>query len=206
MQRDPKIEQIGAFLKFLDLARMELRRSRRVSEQSEMALRIRATVEDHYLDNQNKPAMYQRFESALYDDAPAFATLWPFFRGYELDELRNFERLLDLEFTGLTGDRHPRSIFARSPFGIAALVVGTVSAWFAVVKTVSGEDTLVSLSELGIANSYTTGAAVLVGMFVVVWYILRTTRNRNQVAVLSSIIRALELYLGTPDQARDRSA
>ena len=42
-------------------------------------------------------------------------------------------------------------------------------------------------------------------MFVVVWYILRTTRNRSQVAVLSSIIRALELYLGTPDQARDRS-
>ena len=35
---------------------------------------------------------------------------------------------------------------------------GTVSAWFAVVKTVSGEGTLVSLSELGIANSYTTGA------------------------------------------------
>jgi hypothetical protein len=114
---DARIERIGAFLGFLEQARLELRRNR-VSERSETVTRIRAAVEEHYVDDQNRPAMYQKFESALYDDAPAFATLWPFFRRYELDDLRRFEHLLGMELAGLTGDRHPRSIFARSPFGV----------------------------------------------------------------------------------------
>ena len=136
-------------------------------------------------------------------DAEVFATLWPFFRRYELDELRRFERLLALELAGLTGDRHPRSIFARSPFGLVALVVGTLSAWWAVVKTVSGEKTPISLSDLGLASSWVTAAAGLVGIGVVLWYTLKTARNRAQVASLSSITRALALYVEMPDQIRN---
>ncbi len=205
MRLDARIERIGAFLGFLEQARLELRRNR-VSERSETVTRIRAAVEEHYVDDQNRPAMYQKFESALYDDAPAFATLWPFFRRYELDDLRRFEHLLGMELAGLTGDRHPRSIFARSPFGVAALVVGTLSVWWAVIKTVSDEDMMsVFLSDLVLANAWVTGTAWIVGMFVVLWYILKTARNRAQVASLSSINRALALYLEMPDEERDVS-
>jgi hypothetical protein len=202
---DARIERIGAFLGFLEQARLELRRNR-VSERSETVTRIRAAVEEHYVDDQNRPAMYQKFESAFYDDAPAFATLWPFFRRYELDDLRRFEHLLGMELAGLTGDRHPRSIFARSPFGVAALVVGTLSVWWAVIKTVSDEDMMsVFLSDLVLANAWVTGGAWIVGMFVVLWYILKTARNRAQVASLSSINRALALYLEMPEEERDVS-
>ena len=205
MQLDARIERIGAFLGFLEQARLELRRNR-VSERSETVTRMRAVVEEHYVDDQNRPAMYQKFESALYDDAPAFATHWPFFRRYELDDLRRFEHLLGMELAGLTGDRHPRSIFARSPFGVAALVVGTLSVWWAVIKTVSDEDMVsVFLSDLVLANAWVTGTAWIVGMFVVLWYILKTARNRAQVASLSSINRALALYLEMPDEERDVS-
>ncbi len=74
------------------------------------------------------------------------------------------------------------------------------------IKTVSDEDMMsVFLSDLVLANAWVTGTAWIVGMFVVLWYILKTARNRAQVASLSSINRALALYLEMPDEERDVS-
>ncbi len=57
--------------------------------------------------------------------------------------------------------------------------------------------TLVRFSRCGV--SLTTiriaGLVWIVGLFVVLWFILKTMRNNRQVAFLASVARALDLYL-----------
>ncbi len=141
--------------------------------------------------------MYQRFESSHYDDARQVVTLWKFFAGYNVDRLVTFQKLLHIEHEGLTGDRHPRKIFDRSPFGICALVVGTVTIWMTVLRTFTGED----LSELLklIRFNWVAGTIWIVGLFVALWYFLKMLRNNRQVAFLSSVDRAMQLYLLNDD-------
>lgn len=155
--------------------------------------RIRGAIEDHYTDDQGKPAMYIQFESALYDDAQSMITLWSCFDEYSRDELKRFYRMLQLERDGLTGDRHPRKIFDRTPFGIAALIVGSITLWMTILRTYTGED-LSPLLEL-VRFNWIAGTMWIVGLFLVVWYILRTHRNNCQVAFLGSVTRSLDLYL-----------
>ncbi len=190
-----RVERIAEFLRFLHEAKETLKQ-RKVSSGSTEVQQIRAAIEEHYLDDQGKPAMYQQFESAFYDDAEGMVTLWQFFDAFTEDQLRDFQTLLRLEIDGLTGDRHPRKVFDRSPFGVAALVVGTVTIWMTFLKTYTGED-LSELLEL-IRFDAIAGTLWIVGMFTVVWYILKTHRNNHQVALLSSISRAMHLYLDKP--------
>ena len=183
---------IVGFLNFLQDAREHLSK-RLASKDNPQVREIRGSIEDHYIDDQGKPAMYLPFESALYDDAQAMVTLWGCFDRYPQNELLAFKRMLRLELDGLTGDRHPRKIFDRSPFGIAALVVGSITIWMTVLKTYTGED-LSELLEL-VRFSWIAGTMWIVGLFVVVWYILRTHRNNCQVAFLGSVARSLDLYI-----------
>jgi hypothetical protein len=183
---------ISDFLVFVWNARTALKNDL-VSTDNPEVQHIRGPIEEHYVDDRGKPSMYQRFESAIYDDAREIVTLWRTFHSYDRDRLSQFHRMLKLELEGLTGDRHPRKVFDRSPFGIAAIVVGTITIWMTILRTYTGED----LSELleSIRFNWIAGTMWVVGLFVVLWYILKTVRNNRQVAVLSSISRALELYL-----------
>lgn len=101
---------------------------------------IRSTIEDHYLDDQGKPAMYLTMASALYDDAPAIVNLWKHLENYDAKELRRYRRLIGIELDGLNGDRHPRKVFDRSPFGVAALIVGTITIWMTFLNTYPCEE------------------------------------------------------------------
>ncbi len=58
----------------------------------------------------------------MYDDARQVVTLWKYFDTCDRDNLVAFQQLLCIEQQGLTGDRHPRRVFDRSPFGICALL------------------------------------------------------------------------------------
>ena len=194
---------IGDFLAFLCEARTALKNGRASATDSQVQ-QIRSPLEEHYVDDQGKPAMYQRFESTLYDDARELVTLWQFFESYSLDQLHTYQRLIRLEHEGLTGDRHPRKVFDRSPFGIVALIVGTITIWMTFLRTYTGED-LSELLELIRFNAI-AGIIWIVGLFVVLWYILKTLRNNRQVAVLSSISRALELYLADDSKRSMRKA
>ena len=197
-----RAQQVGQFLTFL----MELRtglKSEAVSAKTAEVQLIREPIEEHYVDDQGKPAMYMQFESALYDDATTMVGLWRSFESYPRSELRIYRRLTALELEGLTGDRHPRKIFDRSPFGVAALIVGTLAIWMSVLKTYSGED-LSDLLELIRFNAI-VGTIWIVGLFVAVWYILKTHRNNCQTAFLSSVARALDLYLDDPQTPRRRA-
>lgn len=186
---------MGVFLAFLQTMRERIKNEQKSAFASDLRL-IRDPIEDHYEDDQGKAAMYQRFESALYDDAPAMLTLWQAFEDYGENELRCFQRLTKLEIDGLCGDRHPRKVIDRSPLGVAALVIGSVTIWMSILKTYSGQDLgkLLVLLE-AIRFNWIVGTMWVVGLFVVVWYILKTHRNNCQVAFLSSVSRALDLYL-----------
>jgi hypothetical protein len=196
-----RAQQVGEFLTFLLDLRTRLN-SEAVSATAAEVQLIRDPIEEHYVDDQGKPAMYMQFESALYDDAPVMTTLWRCFQSYQPSDLRIYRRLTALELDGLTGDRHPRKIFDRSPFGVAALIAGTLAIWMSVLKTFSGED-LSELLEL-IRFNWSVGTIWIVGLFVAVWYILKTHRNNRQTAFLSSVARALDLYLQDPQKPRRR--
>ena len=192
LEANDRSNAISDFLEFLLVAKQALKKWR-VGERDPRVQQIRSPLEEHYLDDQGKPAMYQRIESALYDDSPEMVTLWQLFDSYDRDRLRAYQRLLKLEHEGLTGDRHPRKIFDRSPFGIVAIIVGTITIWMTALRTFTGED-LGELLEL-IHFNWVAGTIWIVGLFVVLWYILKTLRNNQQVAFLSSLDRALTLYL-----------
>ena len=183
---------LNGFLTFLLEAKTVLKQNM-TSAQHPKVEQIRAPLEEHYVDDQGKPAMYQRFESAIYDDARSMVTLWAFFESYSLQQLRSFQVLVQMELDGLNGDRHPRKVFDRSPFGIAAIVVGTITIWMTILRTYTGDDLSIFLEAIRF-NSI-AGVIWIVGLFVVLWFILKTVRNNHQVAFLSTIGRALELYL-----------
>lgn len=197
---DSRVQPIVDFLSFLLDAKAALK-SNLVSAGGEEVKAIRDAVEEHYVDDRGDPAMYQSLESSLYDDAREIVTLWDFFGRYEDDQLRTFQSMLKLDHDGLTGDRHPRKVFDRSPFGIATLVVGTITVWMTILRTYTGED-LSELLEL-IRFNWIAGSMWIIGLFVVLWYILKTVRNNRQVALIASISRALELYLA--DKSKDAS-
>ena len=190
-----RANSVGEFLSFLQSMRERVKQCKSSVVSAELDL-IRAPIEEHYVDNQGKPAMYQRFESALYDDAPTMLALWRSFEEYDTADLQLFKRLTKLELDGLKGDRHPRKIFDRSPFGVVALIVGSVTIWMSVLKTYSGQNLgeLLLLLE-AIRFNWIVGTMWVVGLFVVVWYIIKTHRNNSQVAFLSSVSRALDVYL-----------
>ena len=183
---------LNSFLTFLLEAKTSLKQQL-ASARDPQVEQIRAPLEEHYVDDQGKPAMYQRFESAIYDDARSSVTLWSFFESYSRRQLRSFQRLVQMELDGLNGDRHPRKVFDRSPFGIVAIVVGTITIWMTIFRTYTGDDLSIFLEAIRF-NSI-AGVIWVVGLFVVLWYILKTVRNNQQVAFLSTIGRALELYL-----------
>ena len=193
------ISSVSAFLTFVLDAKQEL--SNPVSAGDPDVRQICDVVEEHYVDDDGRPSMYQRLESALYDDAREIVTLWRFFRKYSAEQPKVFSRMLKLEHDGLTGDRHPRKVFDRSPLGIVALVVGTITIWMTVLRTFTGED-LSELLEL-IRFDWVAGTLWIVGLFVVLWFILKTLRNNRQVSLISTISRALVLYLGDDTAVRD---
>ncbi len=204
MSSNPRIAELRRFLQFLDEARGHLQ-ANRISERHADVQQIRGAVEEYYRDERGKPAMYQKFESAFYEDAPALVALWDYFGSLETEDLRRFHKLTGLELGGLTGDRHPAAILGRSVFGTAAVLMGAVTVWWGLIKMVSGDnlgklfsDLFLGLLPAGITNRL-AGVIWLVGMFVVVWYVLRMARNRKQVAFLSTLSRALDLYLAKKD-------
>ncbi len=184
--------RIREFMTFLQATRERLK-NELVPEDNVDVQKIREVVEEHYLDDQGKPAMYQRFESVLYDDARTIVTLWSVFDDYERFQLKSFEQLLRLENEGLTGDRHPKRVFDRSIFGKSAIVIGVITVWMGVLKTFAGYN----LGELMIFSEFQwVGAAILVGgLFVVLWYVLKTFRNNKQTAEIARLMRALNVYL-----------
>lgn len=195
MERLDQSQRLAAFLHFVQDGREYLKTELASKDAPEVQL-VHAAIEEHYIDNEGKPSMYQKFESALYDDARSMVTFWQFFEKYGTDELSDFQRLIEIEIQGLTGDRHPRKVFDRSPFGVVALVVGTITVWMTFLRTYTGDD-LSELLEL-IRFNWIAGSIWIIGLFVVVWYILKTHRNNCQVAFLSSLRRAISLYLDRP--------
>ena len=189
------IEEIQDFLAFLQVTRERLA-SEKVPETSEDVQRIRSAVDEYREDDRGNLTKYQRFESVFYDDAPQLLTLWQIFADFDTEQLRRFQGMVQLELKGLTGDRHPRKVFDRSPFGLAALTIGTITVWMTFVRNYSGED-LSELLEL-IRFNAVVGLTWIVGLFVVLWYILRVFRNNRQVAFLASLSRALDVYLRDP--------
>jgi len=183
-------QEVAKFLEFLADAREQLKHNL-VPEETPDVQRIRRCVEEHSVDDQGKPTLYQRYESALYDDARSMVTLWTWLEDHDRETLQRYEKLIAIEIDGLVGDRHPRKVFDRSPFGVAALVVGTVTLWMTFLKTYSGED-LGDLLLL-IRFNWIVGAVWIVGLFVVIWYILKTHRNNTQLAFLSTLQRAIKL-------------
>ena len=197
-------QEAAEFLQFLIDARATLKTGL-VSKNDPRVQQVREPLEDHYLDDRGHPAMYQKQESAIYDDSRSLVTLWGFLERYDSDQLTRWHRLVQLELAGLTGDRHPRKVFDRSPFGIAAIVIMTVTVWMTVVRNFTGED-VSQLLEL-LHFNWIAGAIWVGGLFVVLWFILKTMRNNIQLAFLGSLDRALTLYLDQPaPPARQRAA
>ncbi|MFH2043761.1 MAG: hypothetical protein ABIK92_01285 [Pseudomonadota bacterium] len=193
-------DQIADFLKFLNEARSYLKQNK-VSKHHPDVLLIRSEVEKNYHDDNGKPATYQKYESTFCEDACAIVTLFEFFQKYEYDQLHHYHKLTMMELAGLKGDYHPLAILGRSALGKSALLLSSITIWWGLIKLVSEDDHGKLFSEL--LHSLLSPAMInrivgmiwLVGMFVVVWYVLRMVRNRKQVAFLSSLSRALELYL-----------
>lgn len=183
---------IAEFLAFVLAAKTQLAESRVANSHPDVQ-RIRDVVEEHYLDDRGQPAMYQQLESAIYDDAQEIVTLWGLFDGYPKSRLHAWRRLLQLEYDGLTGDRHPRKVFDRSPFGIGAIVIGTFTVWMTFLRNYSGED-LSDLLEL-VRFNWIAGTLWIGGLFVFLWFVLKTVRNNKQVALVGTLSRALQLYL-----------
>lgn len=197
--------QLAEYLKFIGDARSCLKRNK-ISKHHPEVKAIRSEVEDDYKDDRGEPAMYQKFESALYEDAPTLVSLWRFMQGYNFEQLYLFHKLTLIELDGLRGDYHPMAIFGRSVLGTGALVLSGMTVWSGLINLVSNEEAGNWFTELlrsflspSIENSL-VGVVMLVGMFVVIWYPLRMVRNRKQVAFLSSLSRALALYLDSRAQ------
>ena len=192
MDRIERADEISRFLLFLREMRETLAGASQRNDDPAVQT-IRRTIEDHYTDDQGKPAVYVAMESALYDDAPAIVSLWNRFEAYDPAQLQRYRRLIDVELNGLNGDRHPRKVFDRSPLGLAALIIGTITIWMTFLKIYSGDD----LSELLDPFRFDTVVGILwiVGMFLVLWYIVRIHRNNQQVARLATIARSIDLYL-----------
>jgi hypothetical protein len=197
--------QLAEYLKFIGDARSYIKQNKTYKHHPEVKA-IRSEVEDDYQDDHGEPAIYQKFESALYEDAPALVSLWRFMRGYNDEQLCLFHKLTLIELDGLRGDYHPMAIFGRSVLGAGALVLSGMTVWSGLINLVSNEDAGNWFTELlhsflspSIENSL-VGVVMLVGLFVVIWYPLRMVRNRKQVAFLSSLSRALTLYLDSRAQ------
>ncbi|OIO67819.1 MAG: hypothetical protein COW19_00950 [Zetaproteobacteria bacterium CG12_big_fil_rev_8_21_14_0_65_55_1124] len=204
---DPKSSQIhilADFLQFIGEARTFLKQTR-VSKDHPDVLQIRSQVEEKYDDDRGRPAVYQKFESTFFEDAPDIVTLWVFFQKYEHDQLRRYRRLTRMELGGLTGDRHPMAILGRTLLGTAALILTGVTTWWGIIKLVSGDDPMAWSSQLShlllspAGVNQLAGIIWLTGMFIVIWYVLRMVRNRKQVAFLASLSRALDMYLSDTD-------
>jgi hypothetical protein len=196
--------QLAEFLKFTSEARSFLKQGK-VSKHHPDVQRIRSEVVENYRDERGQSAVYQKYESALYEDAPAIVTLWGFFQAYDCDQLHRYHKLTITELGGLKGDQHPMAILGRSVLGTGALLLSGVTVWWGLIELVSVDDTgnlftmfLHSLLSPTMVNRL-VAVVWLVGIFVVVWYALRMVRNRKQVAFLSSLSRALELYLDEMD-------
>jgi len=189
---DRSVAHARAWLQFVTACRAALENDR-VSEDHPDVVRLREPVEERTGDGPDAQQVYQRFESAIYDDAAAYVTLWRRFDGLERERLQRFARIAMLEIRGLTGDRHPSQVFNRTALGIGGLVLATLTVWMTFVRGYSGEDVrpLIDL----VRSDVVTASMWVGGLFVVTWYIVRMVRNRKQVATLSTIHRALELYL-----------
>ena len=116
-----------------------------------------------------------------------------------------YYKLTLTEIDGLKGDYHPMAIFGRSVFGTGALVLSGITVWWGLIKLVTIDETGNWLAELirsllsSDMENRVVGMILLVGMFVVIWYPIRMVRNRKQVAFLSSLSRALALYIDDID-------
>ena len=202
-----RTEQLAEFLQFLGEARSFLKQNRLSKRHPEVQL-IRSELEENNQGEHSQP--YQKFESTFYEDAPNTVALWNFFRKFECDQLRRYHMLAKMELSGLMGDYHPRAIFGRSVLGTAALLLGCGTVWWGLIKLICGEDSGKLSSDFfqDLLNTVTinrvVGVISIVGMFVVVWYVLRMVRNRKQVAFLSSLSRALTLYLDGLDSQNNR--
>lgn len=200
---------LADFLQFLSEALTFLKKSK-ISKRNPDVQHIRSKVEENNHNNHGQRSTYQKYESAFYENAPAIVTLWGFFQTYDNDQLRRYHRLTLTELNGLKGDRHPMSILGLSILGTVALLFTAITVWWGIIKLASGDhprkfftELLHYLSSSPMVNSI-VGIIWLVGLFVVVWYVVRMVRNRKQVAFLYSLSRALELYLDHVDSQSKR--
>jgi hypothetical protein len=201
-------DRLADFLQFLSEARSFLKQNQ-VSKSHADVQRIRSEVEENSHDDRGYQELHQKYESTFYENASTIVTLWDFLQKYECDQLRRYHKLTLMELNGLTSDLHPMAILGRSVLGTAALLFSGVAVWWGLVKLVSEDNPGNLFSEL-LHNLLSTamvnrilGVIWLVGIFVVIWYVLRMVRNRKQVAFLSSLSRAIELYLDDADSEEE---
>lgn len=184
-----------------------------VSKHHPAVQQIRGKVEEINTDNRNEQVLYQKFESTFYEDAQAIVTLMAFFQSYDKSQLQHYHQLVQMELNGLTGDYNPTAILGRSILGTAALLLSGITVWWGLIKMVSMNQPAHEVPPLlqGLFSTAITNRLVgiiwIVGMFVVIWYVVRMVRNRKQVSFLSSLSRALELYLAyTPNPLLDKDS
>ena len=196
--------RLAGFMKFIVEAKSFLKQHKASKDHPDVQ-RIRGELEERYRDERGRAAVYQIHESALYEDAPVILTLRQFFERYTPDQLRQYHKLTNTELCGLKGDHHPTAILGRSWIGTGALLLSAITIWLGLIKLVAIDNSdslsaefLRDLVSPSMVNRL-VGVICVVGLFVVIWYSLRMVRNRKQVAFLSSLSRALDLYLDDID-------
>lgn len=196
----PSTDLLADFLNFINKARSFLKRNK-VSKLHPDVLRIRGEVEAADEQDNNQSVKYQNFESTLFEDAQILVTLLGLFHTYDDEKLHRFHKLTLMELNGLTGDFHPMAILGRSILGTGGLILGGVTVFWGLIRLLSGDDMaklfpafLTTVLSAAMVNRI-AGLIYLAGIFVFIWYLLRMVRNRKQVAFLSSLSRALEIYL-----------
>jgi len=207
----PWSPKLAKFYNFIEASRNFLEMGSYQNADMDLISQLREMMEISKESHGGTVYKESKFDSAIYRDIDRIALLRVFLQRFTLDDLKYFQKLVDLEIQGLEGDLKPHTMLTSTiP---AAIITGLslVAVWSAFWSTYFGFDVSKIFVEVFMdkitKNTWLNGILSLIfviGGFVgISWYVIASYQNLNQISHLRSLHRAITLYLSLEESTTE---
>jgi hypothetical protein len=179
----------------------------KVFEMDESSLELISELENkiEVINESSTGTQYKesKFNSAIYQDIDQLLRLKAFLNKYTDVQLRNFQKIIELELNGLKEDLNPRIILVSSLAGSIIIGLGLFATWSAIWANYFEFDLIEIMGEVLASRlksiswlRWPASIVFVIGGFVgIAWYITASYKNSKQISFLSSLNRAISLSL-----------
>jgi hypothetical protein len=191
------------FYDFVEASREFLKMPSCQDDNLDLTLKLEEMMEITKENSAGTQYQESKFDSAIYRDINRIALLRKFLQKFPFDNLKRFQKIIELELQGLEGDLKPRAVLTSTLPAAIIVGLGLAAAWSTLwanyfsfdIAKIFIEVLSNKLQQIKWLNWVASLTFVFGGFVGIGWYVTVSYQNLKQISHLRSLHRAITLYL-----------